>query len=174
MAPSSPSVTALSCNAIRRGWFPARSRYQLPCPPWLVHGDDEVFSASNLSNGLTSTTLPPLPHSSTLKTALAEPALHEASAARPTDRTDQNSAYPPVASILKWRSSLEQAIALYLDRCNTSTVPADAAGNFLQPGQTQSRGTAQHLTDEVRPAIADFAKGIADVVWEAPAINAFN
>jgi glutamyl-tRNA synthetase len=31
---------------------------------------------------------------------------------------------------------------------------------------------AQHLTDEARPAVADFAAGVKDVAWEAPAIGA--
>lgn len=68
--------------------------------------------------------------------------------------------------------SLEQAIALYLDRCNTLNVLADAVEIFYSPVKPNPEALAQHLTDEARPAIADFAKGIADVVWEAPAINA--
>jgi len=31
---------------------------------------------------------------------------------------------------------------------------------------------AQHLTPEALPALADFAEGVRDVAWEAPAISA--
>ena len=68
--------------------------------------------------------------------------------------------------------SLEQAIALYLDRCNTLNVLADAVEVFYAHLPPNPELLAQHLGDEARPALADFATGIASVTWEAPAINA--
>ena len=68
--------------------------------------------------------------------------------------------------------NLNQAVALYLDRCNTLNVLADAVEVFYVNTQPSAELLAQYLTDDVRPALADFAKGIADVTWEAPAINA--
>ena len=37
---------------------------------------------------------------------------------------------------------------------------------------TQRRTTGPASSDEARPALADFAAGIAGVAWEIPAINA--
>ena len=68
--------------------------------------------------------------------------------------------------------SLEQAVALYVDRCNTLNVLADAVEVFYVPVTPHAELLAQHLGDDARPALADFAAGIASVAWEAPAINA--
>ena len=68
--------------------------------------------------------------------------------------------------------NLEQAVALYLDRCNTLNVLADAVEVFYAHLTPNPELLAQHLGDEARPALADFAAGIASVTWEAPAINA--
>ncbi|HZX30183.1 MAG TPA: glutamate--tRNA ligase [Rhodocyclaceae bacterium] len=67
---------------------------------------------------------------------------------------------------------LVQAIALYVDRCNTLNVLADALEAFYVPIHPSADLLAQHLSDEARPALADFAAGIETVAWEAPAINA--
>jgi len=68
--------------------------------------------------------------------------------------------------------NLEQAVALYLDRCNTLNVLADAVEVFYAHVTPNPELLAQHLSEEARPALADFAAGIASVTWEAPAINA--
>ena len=68
--------------------------------------------------------------------------------------------------------SLEQAVALYVDRCNTLNVLADAVEVFYVPVTPHAELLAQHLGDDARPALADFAAGIASVAWEAQAINA--
>jgi glutamyl-tRNA synthetase len=68
--------------------------------------------------------------------------------------------------------SLEQAVALYVDRCNTLNVLADAVEVFYVPVTPHAELLTQHLSDEAKPALADFAAGIASVAWEAPAINA--
>ena len=68
--------------------------------------------------------------------------------------------------------SLEKAVALYVDRCNTLNVLADAVEVFYTPVTPSAELLAQHLTDETRPALADFAAGIAGVAWEIPAIAA--
>jgi len=68
--------------------------------------------------------------------------------------------------------NLEQAVALYLDRCNTLNVLADTVEVFYAHLTPNPELLAQHLGEEARPALADFAAGIASVTWEAPAINA--
>ena len=68
--------------------------------------------------------------------------------------------------------SLEQATSLYVDRCNTLNVLADAVEVFYTQVTPNPELLAQHLTDEARLALADFTMGIASVTWETPAINA--
>lgn len=67
---------------------------------------------------------------------------------------------------------LEKAVVLYVDRSNTLNVLADAVEVFYTPVTPGPELLAQHLSDEVRPALAAFAAGIATVDWETPAINA--
>ncbi len=68
--------------------------------------------------------------------------------------------------------SLEKAVALYVDRCNTLNALADAVSVFYGPVVPDAAALMQHLTDEARPALADFAAGIATVDWQIPAISA--
>ncbi|MBK7898312.1 MAG: glutamate--tRNA ligase [Azonexus sp.] len=67
---------------------------------------------------------------------------------------------------------LVRAVALYQDRCNTLNALADAVEVFYTPISPAPELLAQHLGDEARPALADFATGIAAVAWEVPAIAA--
>ena len=67
---------------------------------------------------------------------------------------------------------LEKAVALYVDRSNTLNVLADEVEVFYLDVAPSGELLAQHLADEARPALADFAAGIATVAWEIPAINA--
>jgi len=67
---------------------------------------------------------------------------------------------------------LEKAVVLYVDRCNTLNVLTDAVEVFYKPVTPSPELLAQHLTDEIKPALADFATGIAGVAWEIPAISA--
>ncbi|MBU3696775.1 glutamate--tRNA ligase [Dechloromonas sp.] len=68
--------------------------------------------------------------------------------------------------------SLAQAVALYVDRCNTLNTLADAVEVFYTTVTPNPELLAQHLSNEARPALVDFAAGIASVAWETPAINA--
>lgn len=67
---------------------------------------------------------------------------------------------------------LAAAVGLYQDRCNTLNVLAEALKPFYTGIQPDPAILAQHLTDEVRPALKDFAEGITHVTWEIPAIAA--
>ena len=68
--------------------------------------------------------------------------------------------------------NLEEAVALYVDRCNTLNLLADAVEVFYTQVTPNPELLAQHLTDEARLALADFTAGIASVTWETPTINA--
>ncbi|NJD24094.1 MAG: glutamate--tRNA ligase [Betaproteobacteria bacterium] len=67
---------------------------------------------------------------------------------------------------------LEKAVALYVDRSNTLNVLADAVEVFYVPVSPAPELLAQHLSDEARPALADFATSLATVPWETAAIAA--
>lgn len=67
---------------------------------------------------------------------------------------------------------LQKAAALYVDRCNTLNALADAVAIFYQESQPTPELLAQHLTDEIRPALADFLGKVQTIAWEIPAINA--
>ncbi len=62
--------------------------------------------------------------------------------------------------------------ALYKDRCDTLVVLADWIARHLGPVQPSQADLQQHVTDAVRPALADFAKALETVAWEAPQIAA--
>ena len=67
---------------------------------------------------------------------------------------------------------LEKAVALYVDRSNTLNLLADAVEIFYVDFPPAPGLLAQHLTDDVRPALAEFAAAIAGVAWDAAAIAA--
>jgi glutamyl-tRNA synthetase len=58
------------------------------------------------------------------------------------------------------------------ERTNTTVELADAAMLFYRTPQPDAALLAQHLTDAVRPALADFATRLDDVEWTKPAIAA--
>jgi len=68
--------------------------------------------------------------------------------------------------------NLEKAVALYVDRCNTLNVLTDAVEVFYKPVTPSAELLAQHVTDEAKPALSDFAANLAGVAWEIPAIAA--
>ena len=68
---------------------------------------------------------------------------------------------------------LEAAVALFKDRCNTLDVLADWGRSLLcRRGACRATFWRSTFQTRRRPALADFAAGIATVAWEAPAINA--
>ncbi|PKO85040.1 MAG: glutamate--tRNA ligase [Betaproteobacteria bacterium HGW-Betaproteobacteria-12] len=67
---------------------------------------------------------------------------------------------------------LAKAVALYVDRCNTLNVLADAVEVFYTSVAVSPELLAQHLSPEAVPALADFVAGLASVAWETPAISA--
>ncbi len=68
--------------------------------------------------------------------------------------------------------NLETAVALYQDRCNTLNLLTDAVKVFYVPIQPDPELLAQHLGDEARPALSEFAARITEVDWSIPAISA--
>ena len=68
--------------------------------------------------------------------------------------------------------ALESVIALYKERVHTLNELADAAEVFYIDIHPSAELLAQHLSEEAKPALADFIAGIQSVNWEAPAIGA--
>ena len=68
--------------------------------------------------------------------------------------------------------SLEAIIGLYKERVSNLNELATAATIFYSAVVPDAETLAQHLTPEARPALMDFMAGVADVLWEAPAISA--
>ena len=69
---------------------------------------------------------------------------------------------PPLASVL----------GLMKERTNTINELADAAMLFYREPKPDAALLAQHLTDAVRPALAQFAERLRDVEWTKPALSA--
>ncbi|GHT91663.1 glutamate--tRNA ligase [Betaproteobacteria bacterium] len=69
-------------------------------------------------------------------------------------------------------TNLVDAIALYVERCNTLNALADALLGFYTEVIPAPELLQKHLTDEARPALVDFAAGLQEVVWDVPAIGA--
>jgi len=61
---------------------------------------------------------------------------------------------------------------LFKDRCDTLVVLADWAARFYRPVTPDPVEYEKHVTDAVRPAIADLAQRLQSCAWEAPAIGA--
>ena len=66
---------------------------------------------------------------------------------------------------------LEKAVALYVDRCNTLNLLADALEAFYVDITPSAELLAQHLSEEAKPALQELTTGLASVAWEPPAIN---
>ncbi|KAK47471.1 glutamyl-tRNA synthetase [Caballeronia jiangsuensis] len=67
---------------------------------------------------------------------------------------------------------LDQAIALLKDRASTVKEIADNAAMFYREPAIDPDAFAQHVTDAVRPAIADLRAALANVEWSKEAIAA--
>ena len=68
--------------------------------------------------------------------------------------------------------ALAAAIALLKDRCNTLNELAQQAMLFYGTRQAPAELLAQHVVEEIKPALADFSQGLQTVEWEIPAISA--
>ncbi len=68
--------------------------------------------------------------------------------------------------------ALESIIALYKERVHTLNELADAAEVFYIDIHPNAELLAQHLSEEAKPALADFIAGVQGVNWEALAIGA--
>ena len=59
---------------------------------------------------------------------------------------------------------------LLKDRCDTTVALADWVKRFYQPAQPSAEDLAQHVTDEVRPALQSLADSLNICAWDKAAI----
>jgi glutamyl-tRNA synthetase len=138
------------------------------------HGDDEIFSMEQFSEWfnlehLTASAAQFNPEKlAWLNNHYIKQADNErlAELARPKMDGAVFEGAPPLASVL----------ALMKERTHTINELADAAMLFYRtpnPGNAEYQALlAQHLTDAVRPALAQFAEKLASVEWTKPALSA--
>ncbi|MDI9332579.1 MAG: glutamate--tRNA ligase [Alphaproteobacteria bacterium] len=67
---------------------------------------------------------------------------------------------------------LPALVALYKDRCDTLVALADWIARHYGEVTPSAEDLQQHLSEAVRPAVADLARALADVAWEPAAIGA--
>jgi glutamyl-tRNA synthetase len=136
------------------------------------HGDDEIFSREQFAQWFDLTHITPsAAQFNTEKLLWLNQQYMKA--------TPSAELAPKIAARLRARDipvedgpDLIQAIALYVDRCPTLKALADALEVFYVAPRPDTELLAQHLSDEARPALADFAAGLQTVAWEVPAIGA--
>lgn len=75
-------------------------------------------------------------------------------------------------AVFEGAPELATVIGMLKDRTNTIVELADAAMLFYRAPQPDAALMAQHYTDAVKPAMADFAARIATVEWSKEAIAA--
>ncbi|MDR2365101.1 MAG: glutamate--tRNA ligase [Zoogloeaceae bacterium] len=73
---------------------------------------------------------------------------------------------------LRGGPDLARAVALYVDRCDTLKALAEALLVFYSEIRPAPELLRQHLSDEARPALADFSRKLADIPWQTETIGA--
>ncbi|MBV7535291.1 glutamate--tRNA ligase [Duganella sp. sic0402] len=136
------------------------------------HGDDEVFSmeqvcswfdGSHLSNSAAQFNIEKL---NWLNNHYIKQADNERLAELATPRLLANGA------VFEGAPSLAVVLGLLKERTNTVNELADAAMLFYRAPQPDAALLAQHVTDAVKPALADFAERCKTVEWNKAALSA--
>jgi len=136
------------------------------------HGDDEVFSmeqvcawfdGTHLSNSAAQFNIEKL---NWLNNHYIKQADNERLAALAQPRMQANGA------VFEGAPALPAVLALMKERVNTVNELADAAMLFYRAPQPDAALLAQHLTDAVKPALAQFAERCKTVEWGKEALAA--
>lgn len=136
------------------------------------HGDDEVFSmeqvcawfdGTHLSNSAAQFNIEKL---NWLNNHYIKQADNERLAALAQPRMVANGA------VFEGAPALPAVLALMKERVNTVNELADAAMLFFRTPQPDAALLAQHLTDAVKPALAQFAERCKNVEWSKEALSA--
>ena len=136
------------------------------------HGDDEVFSmeqvcawfdGTHLSNSAAQFNIEKL---NWLNNHYIKQADNERLAALAQPRMQANGA------VFEGAPALPAVLALMKERVNTVNELADAAMLFYRAPQPDAALLTQHLTDAVKPALAQFAERCKTVEWSKEALSA--
>ena len=134
------------------------------------HGDDEIFSRAQFLEWFD------LDHLGRSAAQFDEAKLRWVNAQhmKLTDNTELAQLVAPrlQAMGLLADERLPAICGLFKDRCDTLVVLADWAARFYRPVTPDPVEYEKHVTDAVRPAIADLAQRLQSCAWEAPAIGA--
>ncbi len=154
-----------------QGYLPEAMLNYLARLGWS-HGDDEVFSMAQFCQwfDLSNLTRSPAQFNpeklNWLNNLYIKQADNErlASLARPRMLAEgaEFNGNPPLALVL----------ALMKERVNTINELADASMLFYRAPQPDPALLAQHLTDAIKPALAQFAERCETVEWHRPALGA--
>ncbi|MFN3611678.1 glutamate--tRNA ligase [Tepidimonas sp.] len=134
------------------------------------HGDDEIFTREQFLQWFD------LDHLGRSAAQFDEAKLRWVNAQHMKMTPDERLA-PLVAEQLARRGvqadeRLPAICGLFKDRCDTTVALADWAQPYYQAPTPGAEDLAQHVTDAVRPALADLRQRLADVPWTAADIAA--
>ncbi|WP_426172739.1 glutamate--tRNA ligase [Massilia sp. TWR1-2-2] len=154
-----------------QGYLPEAMLNYLARLGWS-HGDDEVFSMQQFTewfdlNNLTRSPAQFNPEKlNWINNQYIKQANNErlASLARPRMLTE--------GAEFNGNPALAPVLALMKERANTVNELADAAMLFYRDPTPEPALLAQHLTDAVKPALAQFAERCETVEWHRPALAA--
>jgi glutamyl-tRNA synthetase len=76
------------------------------------------------------------------------------------------------AAALATGPSLEGVVALFKDRANTIKEIAESAMMFYREPQSDAQALEQHVTDAVRPALAELAAALKTAEWTKEGVSA--
>jgi glutamyl-tRNA synthetase len=137
------------------------------------HGDEELFSREQMVAWFDGSHLSKSPaqwDGAKLRWVNAQHLKASADAAlRPLVVAQLQRRGTPVAPDAPW---LEPAIGLFKDRCSTTAELADWLGMLAAPVSPSPEDLAAHVTDAVRPALADLADRLGRAAWDKAGIAA--
>ena len=151
------------------GYIPEGLRNYLARLGWS-HGDDEIFSREQFVQWFN------LDHLGKSAAQFDEAKLRWVNAQHLKVMSDAALA-PLVSALLLKRGittddRLPRICGLFKDRCDTTVALADWAATFYADVTPQADDLAQHVTDAVRPAIAQLAELLSQCAWDKAAIAA--
>jgi glutamyl-tRNA synthetase len=135
------------------------------------HGDDEVFSSAQMVSWFDGTHLNKSP-------AQWDAAKLSWVNAQHLKQADDARLAALVAKQLQRRNltvpadaPLASMCALFKDRCSTTAELADWLAMYFAPVQPSAEDLAQHVTDDVKPALQSLAASLKDAAWDKAGIS---
>ncbi len=135
------------------------------------HGDDEIFSRGQLVEWFD------LEHLGRSAAQFDETKLRWVNAQH-LKATDDATLAPLAADqlarlgiVVSEGTDLKPMVALFKDRCATTVELAEWMATYFVEREAAPEERSQHLTEAIRPALATLREKLAEVPWEAPAIQ---